>query len=124
VLRRLVNCRCAGAIITDKGADFAMTEKRFRHERGHDGHRLNLDPADWRAHMTSSGEWRSIEGKVAGLAFCCPCGCGLEGWLPVNVEHGWQWDGNDERPTLTPSIKNPCAYHGYLKDGYFTPSVL
>ena len=101
-----------------------MTEKRFRHEHGHDGHRLNLDPADWRIRMTSSGELRRLDGEVKGFAFVCPCGCGLESWLPVNVGHGWSWDGNEERPTLEPSIKNPCGYHGYLKDGYFTPCVI
>lgn len=36
-----------------------MTEKRFRHEHGHDGHRLNLDRNDWKARITSSGELRS-----------------------------------------------------------------
>ena len=101
-----------------------MTEKRFRHEHGHDGHRLNLDPLDWQARLTSSGELRRLEGKVAGFAFICPCGCGTESWLPFNVDHGWSWDGNEERPTLDHSIKNPCGYHGYLKDGYFTACVI
>ena len=29
----------------------------------------------------------------------------------------WGWDGNQEKPTLTPSIHAPGQWHGYLKAG-------
>lgn len=62
------------------------------------------------------------EGLVGGLAFVCPCGCGREGYLPVETDsHGprWDWDGNCEQPTLTPSVlfRGGCEWHGYLTKG-------
>lgn len=67
-------------------------------------------------------EFRSIDGKVVGLAFRCPCGCKLEAWLPIrDADSGtapnWQWDGNRETPTLAPSILYPDHWHGYLRGG-------
>lgn len=60
-------------------------------------------------------------GDVAGIAFRCPCGCGNESWLPVSIgDRGWLWDGNIEKPTLTPSVLQsglPCKWHGYLTAG-------
>ena len=29
----------------------------------------------------------------------------------------WGWDGNEEKPTLTPSIHAPGEWHGYLRNG-------
>ena len=68
-------------------------------------------------------ELRELDGKVQGIAFRCPCGCGHESWLPVAREdgpHAWTWDGNTEAPTLTPSVLQsglPCKWHGYLTAG-------
>ena len=66
-------------------------------------------------------ELREVEGEVRGFAFRCPCGCGQESWLPVNRgQNGWNWDGNRERPTLSPSVLQsglPCKWHGYLRNG-------
>ena len=62
-------------------------------------------------------------GVVAGSGFRCPCGCGKEGWLPVNGEGSpgpsWEWDGNRERPTLAPSVLqlSGCRWHGWLRNG-------
>lgn len=64
-------------------------------------------------------------GIVAGFTFRCPCGCGLDGWLPINgpVLRGgptWDWDGNADVPSLTPSVFAtgwPCKWHGYLTAG-------
>ena len=63
---------------------------------------------------------------IAGFAFRCPCGCGGESWLPIanGDRDGWQWNGNREKPTLTPSILQSgfaCKWHGYLTDGEFRP---
>jgi hypothetical protein len=71
-------------------------------------------------------EFRSYGGTpdvVAGVAFRCPCGCGREGYLPVEPEAAKRWDFNGDRarPTTTPSIQfvGGCAWHGYLTDGEF-----
>ncbi len=29
----------------------------------------------------------------------------------------WGWDGDEEKPTLTPSIDAPGEWHGYLRAG-------
>lgn len=66
--------------------------------------------------------------ETCGLVFICPCGCGSFGGVTFNVPaaeglHGprWEWDGNTEAPTLTPSIlrKDECRWHGYLTAGEF-----
>ncbi|MBY0581546.1 MAG: hypothetical protein K2P68_01330 [Sphingomonas sp.] len=66
-------------------------------------------------------EFRELDGVVMGIAFRCPCGCGFESWLPIRDDHtGWQWDGNREAPSLTPSVLQsglPCKWHGYLTNG-------
>lgn len=33
------------------------------------------------------------------------------------IEREWQWDGNEEKPTLSPSIHCPGLWHGYLRAG-------
>lgn len=68
------------------------------------------------------------DGSVGGFQFICPCGCGNESWLPVDREigmGGWRWDGNREKPTLTPSVFNtgmPCKWHGWLRAGEWVPA--
>lgn len=42
--------------------------------------------------------------------------------LPVNCADGWQWDGNADAPTITPSIHrlpswNCTGWHGWMRDG-------
>lgn len=68
-------------------------------------------------------EFRELYGEVKGIAFRCPCGCGYESWLPVTKgERGWDWNGDFDNPSLTPSILQaglPCKWHGYLTDGEF-----
>ena len=76
-------------------------------------------------HRPGAVEIRELDGKVEGMAFRCPCGCGFESWLPIGREQrGWEWDGNREAPSLTPSILQsgmPCKWHGYLTSGEFRP---
>lgn len=59
------------------------------------------------------------------LNFTCPCGCGTVHSVPVNpaFEKRWTWDGNVDKPTLSPSIlaTNTCRWHGHLIDGVFVP---
>lgn len=68
--------------------------------------------------------YREREGSVWGIAFVCPCGCGNESYLPIDRQGhpgpSWDWDGDRERPTLTPSVFNtgmPCQWHGWLTGG-------
>lgn len=60
--------------------------------------------------------------EIAGLGFRCPCGCGREGYLPLDRDSkhpSWSWDGNLEKPTLTPSVLQigGCQWHGWLRNG-------
>lgn len=69
-------------------------------------------------------EIRGVAGE-GGIAFRCPCGCGREGYCPfrnaedVDRHPTWEWDGNREAPTLTPSILfiGGCQWHGFLTAG-------
>ena len=69
--------------------------------------------------------WLSgTDGVTSCLEFVCPCGCGVVGAITVGEGFGgkaWNWDGNRERPTLTPSIlkTTPCRWHGFLTSGEF-----
>ena len=54
--------------------------------------------------------------------------CGHYATLPVEGDRAWQWDGNENEPTLNPSIQclgksfnqNPApCWHGYLRAGVF-----
>lgn len=65
---------------------------------------------------------------IAGMTFRCPCGCGdVSGIEFDNVptkpgdEERWHWNGNREKPTLTPSLDkiDGCRWHGHLTDGEF-----
>jgi len=61
------------------------------------------------------------------MQFICPCPDKLcNGVLRISEDekiaakrHTWLWDGNREKPTLTPSIarKGGCGWHGYLEKG-------
>lgn len=56
------------------------------------------------------------------IIFKCPC-CGDVRSVPINTgskrEGAWLWDGNEEKPTLHPSIRflSDCKWHGWLKKG-------
>ncbi len=66
-----------------------------------------------------------------GLLFGCPCGCGEMNSVDFRFADGhrpsWNWDGNREAPTLTPSIliyqmnergeKIGEHWHGFLTAG-------
>ena len=65
---------------------------------------------------------------LSGLFHCiCPCGCGAYRALPIYTGKkpsyvSWSWNGNVEKPTLSPSIRDVsgCKYHGHLTDGVWT----
>jgi hypothetical protein len=37
--------------------------------------------------------------------------------IKLGVESNWQWDGNREAPTLSPSVNVVGRWHGYLRAG-------
>lgn len=61
------------------------------------------------------------------FAASCPCGCGEHFGIYVRYEPGaphrplvWDWDGDRERPTLSPSIQRQmcaCLWHGWMRAG-------
>ena len=57
-----------------------------------------------------------------GMVYVCPCGCRRTTSLSFAVkgsQRGWTWNGNENRPTLSPSIwaHKTCGWHGFLIDG-------
>jgi hypothetical protein len=76
--------------------------------------------------------YRTRRDLTVGLLFICPCGCGELQSVRFRTEvsgerPSWNWDGNREKPTLTPSINilqmNDKGeqigehWHGYLTAG-------
>lgn len=75
-----------------------------------------------------------FDGK-ANFYFRCPCGCNGRHEFSSGTrfeliyiatgekqQHYWQWDGNAETPTLSPSIwlrieNGGCGWHGFLQNG-------
>lgn len=62
--------------------------------------------------------------QVVGMIYVCPCGCGQQGSLrfrplpPDEQRHAsWEWNGNKETPTLSPSVHHVGHWHGWLQDG-------
>jgi hypothetical protein len=61
-----------------------------------------------------------------GMIICCP-GCKGVSALPfrkpsqwAKQPHDWHFDGNYDKPTLTPSIHHVGCWHGHLRSGAFT----
>lgn len=73
------------------------------------------------------------------IVFYCPCGtCGKHYSCSIPIVKGskqpsaWEWDGNEDSPTITPSIfrhldiaahgdtpAHKCEWHGFLTAGIF-----
>ena len=66
--------------------------------------------------------YRAGERYPAGLIYNCPCGCGARGSLAFRPHPApsWQWDGNVEQPSLTPSVNHVGHWHGFLTRGVWT----
>lgn len=65
---------------------------------------------------------RRFGGPIAGMTFMCPCSCGHKDSIPFVLWRDrpvWEWDGNEDQPTLHPSLNNPdgCKWHGWLRAG-------
>lgn len=67
--------------------------------------------------------YRSGDREFAGMIYVCPCGCGKTGALAFrpHASPSWEWDGNKEAPTLSPSVHDiphgKTHWHGYLRAG-------
>lgn len=85
------------------------------------------DDKSWQWDESAPGDF-FISAEGTQIQFMCPCGCGAERILSIGTSKpaqgpSWQWDGNRERPTLSPSIRDisHCKWHGYLRAGVFEP---
>lgn len=56
------------------------------------------------------------------IMFICPCGCKQVVQIPITGENSWSWNGDEDNPTLTPSIArmDGCKWHGFLTNGFWT----
>lgn len=57
-----------------------------------------------------------------GFNFRCPCGCKAVGGVRLEGDGAWQWDGNREKPTISPSVLlygglSDGHWHGWLRNG-------
>jgi hypothetical protein len=90
-------------------------------------HRFNMFGDD-----VQNGDFKVDEAGTY-LLCVCPCGCGSMMNLPLymlgtpkEAIHGdraaWSWNGDRERPSLQPSIRDlsGCHFHGFLTDGQWT----
>lgn len=79
------------------------------------------NPGDfcWAIHNTD-------DDTIVAIYLKCPS-CGSTHGVPVKPgnPHGWDWDGNLDKPTLSPSIlfgdghidNRECRWHGFLRNG-------
>jgi hypothetical protein len=72
-----------------------------------------------------NAKYFTVNGVRGGINIRCP-GCGALSPLPFRPTEGpgpsWDWDGNENLPTLTPSIWHNvqgCGWHGHLIMGRF-----
>lgn len=63
--------------------------------------------------------YREGDRYPAGMIYACPCGCGTRGSLAFrpHPSPSWEWDGNLDAPTLSPSVHHVGHWHGYLRNG-------
>ncbi len=68
----------------------------------------------------------NVEGEGRRLVFRCP-GCKCSHGVPVDGSRGWSWNGDLEKPTLSPSIlitygrdprpDRPQTCHSFVREG-------
>lgn len=78
----------------------------------------------WDPYVPGDFDWHVTE-STRMLVFIDPVGH----YIGVHVQPGtieapgtgplWQWDGNEDKPTLTPSVLNlaPGGWHGWVRGG-------
>lgn len=88
------------------------------------------DKPFWTAKDGTEGHGSYVykDGEIVGLSFVCPGCLDLTTIMfkRFGVHATWNWDGNVESPTCTPSIlhhasntPDRCGWHGYLTAGVF-----
>lgn len=67
------------------------------------------------------------ETNKANFYYRCPCGCGAsaplyvgENFKPADYGPSWSWNGDFDKPTLSPSINHVNHWHGWLRDGIWS----
>lgn len=87
---------------------------------------MNTESVDCRRvssnEFTKPGDFRFVEdGGVLHLYIWLPGDSGPDAIMVRRGDPGgsrvWGWDGNEERPTVKPSILAPGRWHGWLKNG-------
>lgn len=83
----------------DRSAEFAVGDFCFeRHENGKVFFVMRL-PGQW-----SETAWPVVRmAKVDG---------------PCSNPGPWNWDGNEEKPTLRPSLHHVGVWHGFVENGF------
>ena len=79
--------------------------------------------------------WMRAAGVVVGMAFKCPSGDGSRPMIrftghQIRSQPTWDWDGNEDAPTLSPSLHRTetikgverTIWHGFLRKGVFESS--
>lgn len=95
--------------------------------KNNDGYLYRPDLPPGSAHI------KTLSDESIVFTWVCPCGCAAVHFVLLNPPpgaHGWQWNGDRERPTLSPSLgmhpKDGNAFdgsgyhwHGHLTGGVF-----
>lgn len=76
-------------------------------------------------HPGEASFYVNAAGQRAGFIIRCP-GCNVPQALAFRGIPGatgatWEWDGNAEQPTLTPSVHHVGCWHGWLTAGQWVP---
>jgi hypothetical protein len=75
---------------------------------------LDGPPGSFHISLTSSGQrvmWHVLPDGTAGAINLRPT-------APGNETHpSWEWDGNEDKPTLQPSVHLPGRWHGWFTAG-------
>lgn len=109
---------------------FREGEHVLKFSKGETDGRGNLYRRDLPDGMASWSTRYAKPEEMGALNFVCPCGCKRVHSLEVvrnaaeKQERQWIWDGNVDRPTLSPSINSTverggCGWHGWLTAGVF-----
>lgn len=96
-----------------------------------DPDREGANPGEWDGIQPGDFWWGTEQAQVAGTTVTYrtmfakwPDGC--MACLPINMPPeakragrgaSWGWDGNEEKPTLTPSVHHVGHWHGWVRAG-------
>ena len=84
-------------------------------------HDVEVMPGDFAWDFDSEETGGSRKSESAHIYICLPCDRHMSCIKIVrgnsNAERVWGWDGNEDKPTLTPSILLPGQWHGWLRAG-------